>query len=436
MNQLTESLWGDEAFSAMAVQQPFWETMGIVMRDTAPPLFYIIGFVWGHIFGFSEVALRSLSLLLMLGSGVWAGLIVYELQKDKLVAVLTGLLVIMCPFLTPFAFEWRMYALLTFTVTGSVYFFVAKKWVGYVILTVMALYTHHFALFTLLAQGGCFLVKGEGLGRGGVGGFFRCWWPFLLVGFLYLPWLYPMYWQTIRVKGGGFWLSVPSWGEGINLLYRFVTGGVVERWRGAVAGAVGLLLLGKNWQRVGKEWLGLVIIFLAPAILAFGLSYLVTPIFYDRYLLSVAVGTIILTGLGTRRWLRPGLLLLVALYGYFSWQQFTQPTKRPFRELAAYVKTEKREGDYLVNINGQAHHLWESKYYGIPAPIYTPKGPLPLYVGTAQMKEEDTIGSLPKVEGRLGAITSEAVESVSLPGYRREEDKQFGDLAIIWFKNY
>jgi len=47
---------------------------------------------------------------------------------------------------------------------------------------------------------------------------------------------------------------------------------------------------------------------------------------------------------------------------------------------------------------GAAHHLWESKYYGIFGPIYTPDGPLPLYVGTAQMTEEDTIDNLPEVE--------------------------------------
>ena len=39
---MTESLWGDEAFSALAVMKSFPEMIGVVMRDTAPPLFILL----------------------------------------------------------------------------------------------------------------------------------------------------------------------------------------------------------------------------------------------------------------------------------------------------------------------------------------------------------------------------------------------------------
>jgi hypothetical protein len=161
----------------------------------------------------------------------------------------------------------------------------------------------------------------------------------------------------------------------------------------------------------------------------------VTPVFYDRYLLSVVVGVAVLVGLGVRRWLVPGLVLLLVIYGYFSCQLLLQPKKRPFRRFAAQVKSELREGDYLLNFNGQAHHLWETKYYGIPAPIYVPEGKLPLWVGTAQMTEEDRVKDLPEEAKRLGVITSESVDQVRL-----EEDWQMtdlievGELKLIWFE--
>src|SRR3989344_8579162 len=112
----------------MAVQKNLFEMLSVVMKDTAPPLFYLVGYGWGRLFGFSEVALRSLTLLLMLGAAVFAGLIVHEIDKDKLKGLLAGILAFVSPFLLPFAFEWRMYALLTFTVTASTYFFISKKW--------------------------------------------------------------------------------------------------------------------------------------------------------------------------------------------------------------------------------------------------------------------------------------------------------------------
>lgn len=51
-----------------------------------------------------------------------------------------------------------------------------------------------------------------------------------------------------------------------------------------------------------------------------------------------------------------------------------------------------------IKQNGRAHYLWESKYYGLKAPIYAPSGPLPLYVGTAQMTAEDTISHWEQID--------------------------------------
>ncbi|KKU29074.1 MAG: hypothetical protein UX80_C0006G0017 [Candidatus Amesbacteria bacterium GW2011_GWA2_47_11b] len=432
MTQWTESLWGDEGFSAIAVQRPFGQMLGVVMRDTAPPLFYVVGWIWGRLFGFSEVSLRSLTLLLMIGTSIFVSLIVYKIQKSKPVAILAGLLVLLNPFLERFAFEWRMYAILAFTVTGSIYFWMQKKWMGYVIFTLAALYTHHFALFTVAGQALWHLI-------------FEFQWskpttylkqlrPYILVGLGYLPWIYPMYLQITRVKGSGFWLSVPPVSQLPKEIFNFVSAGIPEKWRWIMVG-LGLLLVSKNWRLVGKSWVKLFVVFFSPVVLSLVVSYLLTPIFYDRYLLSVVVGVSLLLALGTRRQLVPMLLGLGLIYGYFSWNQFIHPSKRPFKQLAAYVKSEQRSGDYLINYNGRAHHLWESKYYGIPAPIYVPGEPLPLYVGTAQMTPQDTISSLPAwISGRLGVISSEPVEQISLPGYRLTEVRRFGELSVGWWQ--
>lgn len=434
---LTESLWGDEGFSALAVMKGFWQMMGVVMRDTAPPGFYLVGWTWGRLFGFSEVALRSLSLLLMLGAAVFAGLIVYRLSPPAgsnkshlrgVTAVLTGLLAFLSPFSFPFAFEWRMYALLTFALMGSVYFFVVRKWKGYVVMTLLALYTHHFGLFTLAAQGLWFLFqnKPKTLIKG--------LWPFWAAVLGYVPWFYPMYLQTTRVQGAGFWLAAPSFNELKELMERFIVGGASQAWEGWVKLGVLVLLVTKAWNRVGKKWLELAVVILMPVVIAFGVSYLVTPIFYDRYLLSVVLGVAVLIGLGTRRLLLPVLASLVVIYGYLSYNLFVRPIKKPFAEFAQLVKQELQPEDRLINYNGKAHHIWETKYYGIGAPIWTPAGPLPLWVGTAQMVPEDTTEKLPEAE-RLGVITSEEIEGVSLPDeWQLVKVTELDGLRALWFE--
>ena len=431
---LSESLWGDESFSAMAVQRPFWEMIGVVMRDTAPPLFYVLGWLWGRVFGFSEVALRSLSFLLMVGAAGFAALTVWQICKSRFLAVAAGLITIFTPFLVPFAFEWRMYALLCFTVAGSIYFFVARRWLGYIIFTTASLYTHHFALFTVASQGLWFLASEvDWNNRKALVMQLR---PFWIVALLYLPWLYPMYLQVVRVRGAGFWLTVPTVSEVVDLLYRFMLGGVGGKWKAVVSILVGILLLGKDWRGIWQRWLEVMVVTLFPVLGAYLVSYFITPIFYDRYLLSVVVGMVVLTVVGVRKLLWPVIVGLIVIYVFSSLTLFFHPGKRPFRDLAAYVISERREGDFLINYNGKAHHLWESKYYGITAPIYAPSGPLPLYVGTAQMTAEDTSAKLPEDSLRLGVITSDPVENIILPSsWERQAVAEFGDLKVVWFSH-
>jgi len=437
---LNESLWGDEGFSALAVMKPFKEMMGVVLRDTAPPGFYVIGWTWTRLFGSSEAALRSLPLLLMLGAGVFSGLIVYEITKKRWVAILTGLLAFLSPFTFPYAFEWRMYALLTFATLGSIYFFIARRWKGYVAMTVLALYTHHLALFTVAVQGLWFLKTefsnhGKKWSQEKIIKALKHIWPFWLVIGLYVPWLYPMYLQTTRVQGAGFWLKAPRLLELLGLMGKFLVGGVKPEWWLAVGVMVLILLLGKRWKQVGKGWLEVLLVVMAPVVFSFIVSYLITPVFYDRYLLSVVMGIAVLVGMGIRKELVVVLMALVVIYGYSSYQLFRQPHKRPFREMASQVKAELKEGDFLLNYNGAAHHLWETKYYGIPGPIYVPKGELPLWVGTAQMTEEDILKEIPREAKRLVVVTSEPVEKVVIEGgWQVSQVSEFESIRTVWME--
>ena len=96
----------------------------------------------------------------------------------------------------------------------------------------------------------------------------------------------------------------------------------------------------------------------------------------------------------------------------------------------------KGENDILINWNSSSHHLWETIYYKIPAPIYIPEGAgdLPFFVGTALMEEKDIIRKIPNNSERVGVITTGSVEEITLPGYTGVEAKTLNDLKFIWFQ--
>jgi hypothetical protein len=158
------------------------------------------------------------------------------------------------------------------------------------------------------------------------------------------------------------------------------------------------------------------------------------PIFYDRYLINlIPAFVLILISSFRKTWISWVLVLIFVLVTFkIDYWFFTNPTKRPFREMAVFIKQELKSDDALINWSGSAHHIFESKYYGVYGPIYTPNGSLPFYTGTALMESGDQISVLPNAS-RIGVITSESIDKVSLSGYKLASYKQFDSLNFSWW---
>jgi len=217
MNQFTVSLWGDEAFAAVLAAKLPSEIIKIVSRDTSPPLYYLCLHLWMNLFGSSEVAIRSLSFLFFLGT-VFTVFLIGKFLWDKKTAILAAFLTFTNPFLFTYAFEGRMYAILVFTSTLAVYFFLKKNQLAFILASTAALYSHHFSIFILgfLGIWGLLEAKFD---------FKKAWVvrPGLFTAFLYLPWLYPLYYQTSLV-GSGFWLGRPKMIDFLKVGVKFLVG--------------------------------------------------------------------------------------------------------------------------------------------------------------------------------------------------------------------
>jgi 4-amino-4-deoxy-L-arabinose transferase-like glycosyltransferase len=108
----TASLWFDEGYTAWAVSHPVPEIIRIIRADTAPPLYYILLRGWTHLFGFSELGLRSMSALMAsIGLVVFVGIARRLLKSPWAVLAAVGLFSLSFMQIA-YAHEARFYAMM------------------------------------------------------------------------------------------------------------------------------------------------------------------------------------------------------------------------------------------------------------------------------------------------------------------------------------
>lgn len=430
VNQFTASLWGDEGFSAILSMKPLPEIIKIIINDTSPPLWNITEWIVFNTLGTNEVYIRGLAFL-------YFSLTVFFVYKigehlwDRRTGLISAVLTFLNPFFFIYAFEGRMYSILALGVTASTYFFLRRRWAPYVISAAWAMYSHHFAIFAIFLQG-LWFVKEFFWGKREVArGMFKA---FIALGVVYLPWVYPLYNQA-KMVGGGFWLGTPTVKELIGLITEYLATGINHKLAEPALYLVLATLLFRKWHKKTEKSVFLFVWFLGPIILTFLVSQVFQSIFFNRYLLYTIPAAMLLIGSERRKISNVLIPIIIILFTVIDFNYFTHPVKLPFRQLAEYVKSTQTENNFLINWNSSAHHLWETKYYGIPAPIYVPEGgELPFFVGTALMEESDIINQIPEGIKRVGVVTTGSFEEIKLAGYTEKERKEIKGLKFVWYE--
>lgn len=161
-----QSYWYDEAQAAHELHLSLGSMLSsMVDVETAPPLYFVLGWAWVHVFGAGEVALRSLSAL----AGTALIGIAYLCGRDlvsRRAGVLTAAFVALSPFMIWYSQEAREYMLLATLCGASLLCFIRALrdpsprniawWAG---LSVLALLTHYFAGFLIAPQALWLLYK-------------------------------------------------------------------------------------------------------------------------------------------------------------------------------------------------------------------------------------------------------------------------------------
>jgi 4-amino-4-deoxy-L-arabinose transferase-like glycosyltransferase len=160
----SNSLWFDEAMSVWFSNHSLADTLLMqTAADVHPPFYYLLLNLWMRVFGSGEYGVRFLSVVFGVLSIPLLYLIVKDLFGEPL-ALMSAFIISLSPFHIYYSQEARMYSLLTFLALLSIFFMdkmlyidgdKKEKWihsVGYVVSTIIALYSHNIALFLPIAQ--------------------------------------------------------------------------------------------------------------------------------------------------------------------------------------------------------------------------------------------------------------------------------------------
>jgi mannosyltransferase len=147
---LTQSLWRDEAFSVLTSEGSILSFIGKLNFE--PPVYYVLLHFWIKLFGTSEIAVRSLSLVSFLLATCIVVFWAEHVFKKHWIAYLTPFLFFFNPMLLYYAFEVRAYGVLMFFATLSLYAYSTKRYKLLAVANIFAFYTHSFALFIPLVQ--------------------------------------------------------------------------------------------------------------------------------------------------------------------------------------------------------------------------------------------------------------------------------------------
>lgn len=159
----SRGLWLDEAITVKQASEPLYSVIRTLAFGVHPPLYHIIVHFWMQLFGRSEIAVRSFSVLVGVAAipvAYWAGHRLYDRRTGLIAAGLIAL----SPFQIWYSQEARMYELLFLAGMASTAFLALALrenrrplWTGYLLTTLVGVFTHYFFLFLLLGQVGFYL---------------------------------------------------------------------------------------------------------------------------------------------------------------------------------------------------------------------------------------------------------------------------------------
>ena len=336
--ELHAGFWIDEGISVGIAHEHWTSIPNLLHQDGSPPAYYMLLALWIRLFGDSEAATHTLSLIFGLACiplAFFAGRAIFGRTTGLVCAVIAAL----DPFLTYYAQETRMYeleAMLSLVVAWSYVEGIvrAKRWwlPVFVLSTVLLAYSHNWGLFACVGLAAATAAAVRGRMRQFVV-------AAVAVAVLYLPWVPTLLSQARHT--GAPWSTRPSLHD-LVLSAGSVLGGDTPFVALVLVGGVALWGIARH-QR-GEE--ATVIVALATmaavTIVAAFVSSQVSPAWTSRYFAVIAGPMILLAGHGIARARGLGVAALVAvvfLFAGYSVHNDKENARGITRGVQPYLKT-------------------------------------------------------------------------------------------------
>jgi mannosyltransferase len=306
--------WIDEGLSVGISSHPFFDVPGVLRQDGSPPLYYLILSLWMDVFGFGEADTHALSIgfsVAMVPAAFMAGRALFGMRAGWYAALLAAI----NPFLTYYAQETRMYALvalLSVVVSGTfVLAFVHRRraWLpAFAASLALLMYSHNWGLFLAVGTGAAALalLAGEPDRRA----FLRdAILAYGAVALVYLPWVPSLVFQAGHT--GAPWSEAPQMKDALGGITSLLGGAAPAMAFGLVAasGLAGLMVAPRLRGPKARAVLALLTMGIVALVLAWVMSQ-ISPAWATRYM-SVLLGPLLLLGAGGMS--RAGNLGIVAI---------------------------------------------------------------------------------------------------------------------------
>ena len=402
---LVQSVWRDEAFSVLLSERsPFW----FITKLFDPPFYYILLHYWMKIFGESEIAARSLSLLGLVLSTV---VVIYwseKLFKKHWLSWFFPVFFLLNPTVLYYAFEIRAYSWYVFFTVVSFWAYTEGMWALNIAAVVLGLYTHSYMLIVPFTQAVHYVIthwktfsvkKPRTIIRD------RFLQSLVIMILLFSPWLYQILTNMSQLK--------QSWYFPVDFhLIKAVLGNLFLGYEGTpgylwtFSTILSIVLLGtfvfaamdrKNRIRNGFYFLMIVV----PLTVIIGISF-IKPLFVNRYVIPVSVAEICMIVFALER-IRHATLQKIAAAGallfvvLFNMWYPTKHAKLDIRNTISQVNVLMGKQDVILAESPLV--LFESTYYSSNRSrvyLYNPERiPFPWYVGGIIVSPKQIVADLP-----------------------------------------
>ncbi len=369
--QIGAGYWIDEGLSVGIADRPLTSIPGVLRQDGSPPLYYLLLHVWLRLTDSrTEESTHLLSVLLACLAVPVTWLLVRRLLGVR-GAWIAAVLVAGCPFLTEYAQETRMYALVTLlslvtcaSFLGAFAFERGRRWsVASGVAMAGVLYAHNWGLFLGLglatAWAGLLALAAPGASRRGLvrEGLVAA--GVALV--LYAPWLPTLAFQAVHT--GAPWANPPSfedlWRSPLRLLgtvgqYLLVLGtglGLVGLWRAHP----------RRWSPEARAAAAMAV----TAVVTLVVPWLVSqssPTWAYRYLAVVVAPLLLFATVGLARARAPGVAVVVLVVAAWWGMTPAPEVKSNVRGVASDVEPALAPGDLVISTQPEQvpvlHHYW------------------------------------------------------------------------------